>query len=180
LGGHYEISSSSYNNTDLQVILYPAIEYNLFKYAESTRKQLRFLYGIGMVHSNYTDTTLYDKTMETLFAHTMMVSMEVKQKWGSASAHLSGAHYFHDLSFNNMNFGSSLNFRLFKGFSLRVSGNITFIHDQLSLPKEDASVEDILLRQRQLATQYRYNFRIGISYSFGSIYNNVVNPRFGD
>jgi hypothetical protein len=38
--------------------------------------------------------------------------------------------------------------------------------------------EEILVRQLELATGYQYEFSVGISYSFGSIYNNVVNPRF--
>jgi hypothetical protein len=39
--------------------------------------------------------------------------------------------------------------------------------------------EVILLRQRQLLTGYQYYFNFGISYSFGSLFNNIVNPRFG-
>jgi hypothetical protein len=53
------------------------------------------------------------------------------------------------------------------------------IHDQLSLPKEDIATEEILLQRKQLATQYQYWASIGFSYTFGSIYNNIVNPRFG-
>jgi len=43
-----------------------------------------------------------------------------------------------------------------------------------------ASLEEILLRRRELETSYYYYFSIGLSYTFGSIYNNVVNPRFDD
>jgi hypothetical protein len=35
------------------------------------------------------------------------------------------------------------------------------------------------VRQRQLATSYSYSVYFGVSYTFGSIFNNVVNPRFG-
>jgi hypothetical protein len=35
------------------------------------------------------------------------------------------------------------------------------------------------LRQRQLATNYNYFVYGGISYRFGSIFTNVVNPRMG-
>jgi hypothetical protein len=35
------------------------------------------------------------------------------------------------------------------------------------------------LRLRQLATSYTYFINLGLSYSFGSIFNNIVNPRFG-
>ena len=49
------------------------------------------------------------------------------------------------------------------------------ILDQIYLPRRDAIDEEILVRQRQLATDYEWQFRIGITYSFGSIFNNVVN-----
>ena len=38
--------------------------------------------------------------------------------------------------------------------------------------------EEILLRQRELGTEFRYWLSFGLSYRFGSIYNNAVNPRF--
>ena len=54
------------------------------------------------------------------------------------------------------------------------------IHDQLSLPKESVATEEILLQRQELATQYEYRLEAGFSYTFGEIYNNVVNPRFSD
>jgi hypothetical protein len=53
------------------------------------------------------------------------------------------------------------------------------INDQISLKKGTASTDEILLRQRQLATSHNYSFSLGVNYSFGSIFNTVVNPRFG-
>jgi len=50
----------------------------------------------------------------------------------------------------------------------------------LSLVKGGASREEILLKRKELATQFRYFTYFGLSYTFGSIYNNVVNPRFGN
>jgi hypothetical protein len=73
-----------------------------------------------------------------------------------------------------------INLRLFEGFSFDIHGNVSMIHDQLSLPKEGATEEEILLEQRQLATQYDYFLSLGLRYTFGSIYTNVVNPRFGE
>lgn len=67
--------------------------------------------------------------------------------------------------------------RLFKGFSFNVFGDYSRIRDQINLRKGGASLDEVLLRQRQLATGYRYYIGFGVSYSFGSIYNNVVNPR---
>ena len=45
--------------------------------------------------------------------------------------------------------------------------------------RDGATTEEVLLRQRQLATGYQYFVNFGVSYSFGSILNNIVNPRFG-
>ena len=53
------------------------------------------------------------------------------------------------------------------------------IHDQLSLIKGEATLEQVLLRRTMLETNYSYYFSFGLSYTFGSIYSNVVNPRFG-
>ena len=117
---------------------------------------------------------------EGLFGHQLSVAYEVRQPWGSVNASIQGFTYLPDLSKNNLQLRSDLYLRLFKGLSLRLGGRAQFIHDQLSLPKSDATPEEVLLRQRQLETQYSYHFEIGFSYTFGSIYNNVVNPRFGD
>ncbi|MFH5882752.1 hypothetical protein ACG2F4_00460 [Halalkalibaculum sp. DA3122] len=53
----------------------------------------------------------------------------------------------------------------------------SLINDQLSLSKQDLTEEEIILRQRALATDYSMSATIGVSYTFGSIYNNIVNPR---
>jgi hypothetical protein len=49
----------------------------------------------------------------------------------------------------------------------------------LSLPARGASEEEILLRQRQLQSGYRYEIGMSLTYSFGSIFSSIVNPRFG-
>ncbi len=44
--------------------------------------------------------------------------------------------------------------------------------------KGGAPPEQILLKKKELETQYSYYSQVGLTYTFGSIYNNVVNPRF--
>ena len=39
--------------------------------------------------------------------------------------------------------------------------------------------EEVLLRLRRLRSGYEYNLQIGLTYTFGSIFNTIVNPRFG-
>ena len=54
------------------------------------------------------------------------------------------------------------------------------LRDQLNQPMGEASQEEVLVRQRQLATSYDYYLSMGFSYRFGSIFNNVVNARFAN
>ncbi|MFC1650277.1 hypothetical protein ACFL2X_01765 [Candidatus Latescibacterota bacterium] len=171
--------SSVFSNTKFSYTVAPAIEYNVFPYSESTRREFRFLYRAGYNDIQYDEITLYDKTHEHLFEESLSGTFEIKEKWGSVSTSLEGSHYFHDFSKNELMLHCEMTFRLFEGFSLNLHGLISRIHNQLSLPKEGATEEEILLHQKQLATQYDYFASIGLRYTFGSIYSNVVNPRFG-
>ncbi|MFQ5632346.1 MAG: DUF481 domain-containing protein, partial [bacterium] len=177
IGGIGRISSSTFNNIDLELRISPAIEYNVFKYSESTRKQLRFLYSIGYNGFRYQKETLFGKTSEDLFAEELSIELETDQPWGSISVNLEGSHFFHDFSKNRVELFTSFRLRLFKGFSLRIFGGASRIRDQLALPKEEASEDDIRSQIRELETSYEFFGEIGFSYTFGSIYSNVVNPR---
>ena len=57
--------------------------------------------------------------------------------------------------------------------------NASRIRDQLSLPRRGATQEEILLELRELQSGYEYAFEFGLTYTFGSIFSAVVNPRFG-
>ena len=179
VGEHINLNSSTYRNNKFSYSLTPAIEYNLFPYKESSRKQLRFIYGAGYEFVNYRDTTIYDKIQEGLFKHMFIVALGLKQPWGTVSSSMWATSYLHDLSKNNVKFTASINWRIYKGLSFRISGGYSIIHDQLSIPKRNATQQEILLRIRELESQYDYEFEVGLSYTFGAIYNNVVNPRFG-
>lgn len=48
------------------------------------------------------------------------------------------------------------------------------------LPRGEATADEVLTRQRSLATGYRYGGSVGLSFTFGSIYNTIVNPRLDD
>lgn len=179
LGGWFGASSDTFSNTKFRSYLAPALEYNIFSYEESTRRQLRVLYRVAISHYNYREKTIYDKFQETLLSETLSITFEQKEPWGNVSARLEGSHFFHDFSKNKIVLSGNLSLRLFKGFSLNVNGRYSSIKDQLSLPKEDASIEDVLLRIKELATDYSYSLSVGFSYSFGSIFSTVVNPSFG-
>jgi hypothetical protein len=173
------LAASSYGYFDMQLRLTPAIEYDIYPYSESTRRQLRILYEIGYLYNDYSDTTIYDKLQEHLGLHRLSASWQVVQKWGSVDFTLSWNNYFHDWAKNNLSANLYLSVRLFKGLNINFSGSASIVNDQLSLPKAGVSDFDILTRRRMTETKFDYYGYFGFSYTFGSIYNNAVNPRFG-
>jgi len=179
VGGYLSASSSTYGNINFDLAPAPAVEYNIFPYAQSTRRQLRILYKLGLRSVRYREETIYLKTRETLWGESLSITLDVKEKWGSISTSLSGSHYFHDFSKNNLELFGVVQLNLFKGLNAYVLGGGARIRDQLALVKGEASLEEIILRRRQLETGYNYFFMFGLSYTFGSIYTNMVNPRFG-
>lgn len=178
-GGYLSLGSSTYGNTKLSISPAAAIEYNLFPYSQSTRKQLRFLYKAGYNLFDYFEETIYDKTSESLFNESLSATLELKEPWGSISTSLQGSHYFPDFTKNKLRITSEISLRVLGGLSLNLNGNYSIVHDQLSLSKSGATEEEILLHRKELATTYNYRLSIGLSYTFGSIFSNVVNPRFG-
>jgi hypothetical protein len=178
-GGTLNFGASSYSNLQNSVIAMPGIEYDIFPYSESTRRQLRLLYSIGYNASHYIDTTIYNKIKEAHFQHTFSAAYEVVQKWGTIDIMIEYSNYLHDWSLNNLSLYGDIELRIAKGLSLELGGGASIIHDQLGLVKGGATTEEVLLRRKELATQFSYFTRFGFSYTFGSIYNNTVNPRFG-
>ena len=172
-------TSSTFLNQSHSIRFAPAIEYNIFPYSQSTRRQLTLQYSAGINHFRYQDTTIFDKLSEVRVDQTLTASIDLKQPWGSVSSSLEGAAYINDFSKRHLIFFNSLDLHLFKGFSFFSFGQLSLLRDQLYLPRGDLSDQERLLRQRQLATSYTYFVNLGLSYSFGSIFNNIVNPRFG-
>jgi len=180
LGGRAGISSSTYGNVRFSASLAPAIEYNIFPYDLSNRKQVKFQYRVGYGYAFYQDTTIYNVIEQGLYSQQLSVGADFRQPWGNINISAQASNYLHDWSKNSLRMWAGFYFRVFKGLSISLSGDAAFIHDQLSLPREGATPEEILLRQKQMATNYDYSVKLGLSYTFGSIYNNVVNPRFNE
>ncbi len=88
------------------------------------------------------------------------------------------SNYLNEFSKNRIGIQLGSDIRLFKGLSFRLHGGYSQKRDQISIAKETSSKEDILLRKTEMASDYSFWVNFGLSYTFGSIYNNVVNPRF--
>ncbi len=176
----FRINSSTYRNLEHAYEFFPGIEYNIFPYSEVTRREFRLQYRIGYIYNNYFNETIYGQLSEGLLRNAFLGVLTFTQPWGEAQATLEASAFLNDFSKNRVELDADLEIRVFKGFSLDINARYSFINDQIHLEKGELSQEEVLLRQRELATNYEYDLRIGFSYAFGSIYNNVVNPRFED
>lgn len=170
-------ASSTFFNQELVLRAAPAVEWNLFPYSEYARRQLTLRYEVGFNANRYRSETIYGKTSEELLDHKLKLGVDLKQPWGSVSVNLEGAQYLPDTEQKHFLASAEMDVRLFKGCSLNLWGSTSRLHDQIYLAREAASEEEVLVRQRQLATSYRYSLWVGISYAFGSMHNNVVNTR---
>ena len=179
VGGFGDLESSTFDNTELSVGILPAVEYNVFPYSMYTRRQLRALYGLGLTHARYYEETLFGKNEETLPRHETSLTFEQRERWGSLEARVEWSQYLHDLSKTRLEADGELSVRLARGLSVASEINASRIRDQLSLPARGATPEEVLLRLRQLQSGYEYRFSISLTYTFGSIFSSVVNPRFG-
>lgn len=174
-----EVESSTFGNTKFAWDTSPAIEYSVFPYSEYARRQLRFAYAVGVAHARYNEITLFDKLDETHPLQQAEVAFERQEPWGSVDARLDFSQYLHDLSKYRLEVGGELSWRITRGLSINMEGSVSRVRDQLSLPRRDATQEEVLLRLRELQSAYEIQFDIGFTYSFGALYNNIVNPRFG-
>jgi hypothetical protein len=179
LGVTSSVVGSSYSNVRRIIRIDPGIEFDWFPYSESSKRSLTFIYAVGPARYEYLRETIFSKLEETVWQHSLRSSLGVRQPWGSAGA---SAQFFQHLSSpdrTRLAFNANISFRILSSLTLSTSGSYTRIRDQFTLEKGDATDEEVLLRQRQLATGYRYSFSVGFSYAFGSLSNSAVNPRFG-
>ncbi len=172
-------SHSDYFNQELTARFAPAIEYDLYPYKEFTRRQLTFYYQVGVTSFRYKARTLYGEISETRPLHNGTISWNAKQVWGSLNVNVFGSQYLHDLHRYSYGAGGNIDLRVTKGLSIFFGGRYSRVADQLYLAQLELTDQQIIARQQALATNYRYFGNFGVSYTFGSIFNNIVNPRFG-
>lgn len=172
-----EVQSNTVDNYDFNNIAALAIEYNLFPYDMSSRRQLYLSYFAGVDYRNYIDTTIFDKLFETLPFEKVQLGYSQKEQWGNVYTTLSFQHFFRDFNENNLSLDAGMSIRIWKGLSWEFNVSYSLINDDINISKEELDPEDIILGLRQLSTSSSYDISTGISFTFGSMYNNVVNTR---
>jgi len=178
-GAYVTADASLYSNVKLGLSVAPAVEYNFFPYSQSTRRQLRALYRLSLKAARYHETTWLGKLRETTLRGSLGLTLDLREKFGTVSLSVEGSHYLHDIGKYRVDTFSIVNLRLYKGLSVYVLGGYSWIHDQLWLLGREPTYEEQLLRLRELPMNSNYFAAIGFQFQFGSIFTNVINPRFG-
>jgi hypothetical protein len=185
LGPHWSVgfdsgvATSDFGNTKFSARAMPAVEFSVFPYREYASRQLVIQYKAGLRHARYNEITLFGKLRESVGQHQLTAGFDQKKKWGSIELSLEASQYLHNLSLYRLEAQSDLSFRIIRGLSVTIEAQASRVRDQISLPRRGATPEEVLLRLRELQSSYQLEFSFGFSYSFGSLFNNVVNPRFG-
>ncbi|RED95646.1 hypothetical protein C7460_11796 [Marinoscillum furvescens DSM 4134] len=183
LGDHWSagifssISSNTVDNIQVKTNISPAVEYSFFDYREVLTKEVTLAYKVGYNHQKYLKTTIYDVNEDRYPSQSFSLNVRFRKNWGNLYSGVSASNFLNDFSKNRLSMNNSAAVRVFKGFSVRVNASFDMIRDQINLEQGDASLEDIILQQRAIATNYRLSVGAGVSYTFGSIYNNILNTR---
>ncbi|MCE3294336.1 MAG: hypothetical protein K0R65_50 [Crocinitomicaceae bacterium] len=171
-------TNSLYSNYRHRISVQPRFEYSIFPYKDFTTKRLILGVDIGPQYQEYIDTTIYLKDKELLMQQSFSLISSFTKPWGSINVGFFWSNYFHDFSKNQFSVNGAISTRLFKGLNLAIWGNYSFVHDQINIRKGDISVDQLLVKNKELLSSYNFNIGMGLSYRFGSKNNNQVFPSF--
>ena len=179
VGGRASVDSSTFDNIAIRSFAGPAIEYNFFPYSQYTRRQLRIGYAVGPYFARYREETLLFTMSDMMAQQEVSAALDQREPWGSLQAEVEYSTFLPDASLYRIQLDGDVNIRLARGLSLSIEGSTSRIRDQISIPRRGVTEEEVLLRLRRLRSGYEYSLQIGLTYTFGSIFNTIVNPRFG-
>ncbi|HLA91122.1 MAG TPA: hypothetical protein VJL28_11900 [Gemmatimonadaceae bacterium] len=176
-GVNAEAGQSDYSNQKLYVRGSLSAEYNFFPWSKATEKQFVAIYALGAQHYRYQEQTIYFLDRETRPNHQFVLALTTRQPWGSLEVQGRASQYLHDGSKQNLSISGWTDVRLSRGLSVNLFAYASRVRDQLYIAAGSLTRDEVLTQQRALATSYDYGVSVGISYTFGSLYSVIVNPR---
>jgi hypothetical protein len=177
LGGQARVGTNTVRNQDLSLQLGPALEYSVFPYEEATRRQITALYQVAVLYNRYDALTLFERLEEVRPEQRLEISADFQQPWGQLFVSLEGSHFLDDPSQHRISLRGNIEIRIIQGLNLDLRGRVARIKDQIYIPAGDIPPEEIFLERTELGTDFEYSLDVGLSFTFGSVFNNVVNPR---
>lgn len=171
------VGHTDYANQDLYARLGATVEYSIFPWSQATSRQLVAAWQLAVQHFDYVQTTIYLRNHETRPHHTAIIAGSMRQPWGNVDLSANWSQYLDDPTKSHLGISGSTSLRITRGLALNISAFASRVRDQLYLPVGDATEAQILTQQRALATSFVHGASLSVSYTFGSIYNTIVNPR---
>lgn len=178
MGGGASFNNSMYNNLKAQWTIGPKVEYSIFPYKQFNNLRWVFAYAVDARQNQYYDTTIYLKTKEFFFRHEANSIFSYTQPWGAINMGIFWNSILKDFKKNALSFNGAISLKIAKGLNMAFWGNYSFIHNQINIKKGDATIDQLLAQNREILSAYNFNVGIGMSYRFGSKYNDAVNPTF--
>jgi hypothetical protein len=155
-----------------------ALEYSFLPYVEAPRRSLTARYDLRVQYYDWEEETIYFQTEELRPQHQLRLQLFQRQPWGESRISVDGSQFLHDGTKWNVSLQGDLEFRIVRGLNLDLRAELNLIEDQLFISSEGLTLEEILLGRFERPTDSSYEFSAGLSFEFGSIFNNVVNNRF--
>jgi hypothetical protein len=178
VGVEASYSNSLYSNLRAAYKLRPKVEYSFLPYSKFNTERIVFQYSIGPTANYYYDTTVYLKINEWQFQQSAYLITSFTKPWGAINTGIFYSNYMNDFTKNNLSFNGAITWKIVKGLNFALWGNYGVVHDQIALRKGNVSRDDLLVKTRELKSNYNYSLGVAFSYRFGSILNNFINPSF--
>jgi hypothetical protein len=178
LGYSSNLTSNTVANMNSNVDFAPAIEYNVFPYSEATKRQFRFNYRVGVRYVDYVAQTYRLHGYDWFAMQSFNMRYRLIKNWGNVGVSVGTNHLYDGEHFYSVYFSPYISWNILKGLNVNLSGSYSIVRDQYFLRATEVSSNEVLTGQIQLKSSYDFFISCGISYAFGSMYNNVVNVRF--
>ena len=178
LGAISGAGASTRRNQTFGAYVAAALEYSFFPYVDAPRQSLTARYELRLQYFDWEEETIFFETEELRPLHQLRLQLFQRQPWGESRVSIDGRQYLHDLGKWSVSLSGDLEFRIVRGLELEVEVDLEFIEDQLFISREGLTDAEILLGRFERPTDMTYGVSVGLSFEFGSIYNNVVNNRF--
>lgn len=155
------------------------VEANLFPYSENASRQLRLAYQAGPWLEWYIEPTREGLLHQLRPYHALTLVADANQRWGSVQWAFQLNSLLDEPSKWRLGSAAVVSLRLFEGFAVLLQGRAALVRDQLSLRARPLTDPELLLGNVQQPTDHHVDFQFGFSYTFGSVHDTIVNPRFG-
>lgn len=179
LGALGTVRASEFENLKAHVHGGPAVEFNVFPYPENASQQLRLVYQTGAWANWYLERNREDGWMrEARLYHALSLIVDVNQPWGGVQWIGQVNQFIDEPRLYRVSTGVTLSLRLMEGLAINLEGNAALVDDMINLRARQVTDLELLLGTVQQPTDHTLEGGFGITYTFGSGHNTIVNPRF--